>query len=128
MYRRSGLTLLVIGGLVVYALVFTPFNQELRRYTRTAEGDRVLASVVCPGSWEMLFGISEVEVKYLSDAEYCVKGARLRVTAGAFIAAVTAILGIIGVSRGRRPEPIRLRPLSEIFEQLKSPGGPSGPS
>ena len=128
MYRRSGLVIFVLGALTVFALVFTPFDEQVRRYTRTDDGRRVRATVVCPDSWSMLYGDAKADVRYLSDAEYCTKGARLRVTIGVMLAALVLTLAIRGLWRGPRPETIHLRPLSEIFEELRSSGNRKGPS
>ncbi|MEA1901961.1 MAG: hypothetical protein U9N56_00375 [Actinomycetota bacterium] len=128
MYRRSGLIVLVLGALVTYVLVFTPFDQEVRRYTRNDDGDRVRATVVCPDSWGMLYGEDEADVRYCSDAEYCLKGSRLRVTSGVVLMAVALTPAIMGLWRGPHPELIHLGPLSEIFEQPRRPGSRHGPS
>ena len=120
MYRRSGLFVLVLGALAVYLLAFVPFDQEVRRWTRDENGDRVRATASCPHAWDMLYGSGEAEVKYLSDVDYCERGARLRLSIAAFVGGLALILGIRGLIRGPRPEPIHLTPLSEIFEELKS--------
>lgn len=119
MYRRSGLFVLVLGVLAVYLLAFVPFEQEVRRYTRDENGERVRATASCPHAWDMQYGSGEAEVKYLSDLEYCEKGARLRLTIAAFVGGVALMLGIRGLVRGPRPEPIHLTPLSELFEELR---------
>ena len=54
MYRTSGIVVLLLGGLLTWSIVFTPFDQEVRRWTRTEDGGRVKATVACPDPYSIL--------------------------------------------------------------------------
>lgn len=127
MYRRAGIIVLILGALSIYVLAFVPFETTVRRYTRDDAGDRVRATAVCPNSVEMMWGEAEPDVKYLSDVKYCLKGARLRLSIAAGVGVLALALGIRGLVRGPRPDPIHLRPLSELFDELKKVAPGPGP-
>lgn len=120
MYRKSGLIVLALGAFAVWMMVFTPFETELRRYTRDDDGDRVRATMVCPAPWSVLFENAEADAKYHIDQEECIKGSRTLFTGGVLAALAALGLGIRGLIRGPRPEPPHLRPLSDVFPQLKA--------
>lgn len=118
MYRKSGLIALALGVLAVWLLVFTPFETELRRYTRDDDGQRVKATLVCPDPWGLLFEDAEADGKYHIDQEECVKGARTLFTGGVLATLLALGLGIRGLIRGPHPPIVHLRPLSEVFPDL----------
>lgn len=123
MYRKSGLIVLCLGVLAVWMMVFTSFETELRRYTRDDDGNRVRATMVCPTPWSVLFENAEADAKYHIDQEECIKGSRTLFTGGVIAALLALSLGIRGLTRGPRPDPPPLRPLSEVFPQLKAGSG-----
>lgn len=115
MYRKSGLIVLALGAALTYSLAFTTFDTQARRWERTEGGGWERASVTCPVPWGVIFGGVDPELRFRTEAELCVRPARTLVTEGIFFAAVALGLGIWGVVRGPKPDPERLRPLSEII-------------
>ncbi len=116
MYRRSGFVALTLGALLVYILVFTPFNQELNRWTKNEAGNRVKVVVVCDSPWSIFVADAEQDLRFRSDAETCERGARFQATIGVVFALASLVLGVRGIIRGPRPEPRRLTPLRDLFD------------
>lgn len=116
MYRTSGLVFLVLGGLLTWSIIFTPFDQEVRRWTRTEDGGRVRASVLCPDPYSILFE-DEVnpDISRYENEVYCRRTARRLMTGGVLTGLLTLGLGIRGVARGKRPPLQHIRPLSELI-------------
>lgn len=123
MYRRSGLIILILGALAVWLLIFTPFEAELKRYTRDENNQRIRAVIVCPTPWEVLIDRVDTDFKNITDAEYCERGARTLVAGGVLTGLLALGLGASGVWRGPRPELLHLRPLSEVLPELRKTGG-----
>ena len=80
MYRRSGLIALGFGALIVSLLLFSSFNQELNRWTKNEDGNRVKAVALCESPWSLFVEGAEQEARFRTDAEACRKGARFKAT------------------------------------------------
>ena len=117
MYRTSGIVVLILGGLLTWSIVFTPFDQEVRRWTRTEDGGRVKASVTCPAPSSVLFEDAvNPDISSFENLNYCLRTARRLMTGGVLTALLTMGLGIRGIARGKRPPIEHIRPLSEVID------------
>ena len=119
-YRRSGTILLLLGLVAVSFMSFTPFRQDIGRWTVDDDGDWRRAQILCPSAVAVVFtGAQAEDARNQFERDQCVKGAWGKLVVSAFVGVTALVLGIRGFRRGPRPEPIRLRPLSEIIGGLK---------
>lgn len=130
MYRNGGLFFLALGAVFVYFLAFTPFDEPVRRWTRPEEGSGfVQIKIECPDAWSALVLGDRVDSHSRTDRDQCVRAARTHATGALIVAIVGAVVGLRSILRGPAPEPLPLRPLSELIHRRgRSTEDPSHPN
>lgn len=123
MHRRSGLTTLLVGVIVFFPLVFAPFDEPVRRWTVSDQGDLERAQVVCPDAWSALVEVERLDTNFRIEADQCVRGARTHASVAVIVLVAALVLGVNGMMRGPAPPRTPLRPLSEVIARHANSSG-----
>lgn len=110
--RGIGAVALVIGALMVYSLVFTPFNEPVRfQWEVTPDGGRTpMTHITCPSPWSVLTHDAEPDV--ITADGFCVMPSRSLVVEGIIVAVVSILIAGVFFTRTTRPGPIHDLPVS----------------
>lgn len=118
MYRTGGLLVLLAGAVLVFFVVFMPFDEPVGRWTRPEEGSGFQqVEIECPSAWGALVGGERFDSHLRTDRDQCLRAARTHATGGALIALLFLLVGVRAVSRGPAPAPQPLMPLSELMHR-----------
>ncbi len=105
MYRTTGLTILIVGTLISFSMIFTGFNHAVKSWDIDRDtGDVSQVEIACPAPLGIVFGDAETMADPSWGAPQCAStGQRLFIT-GSVILAVAVGLGIKGIRKGHRPQ------------------------
>lgn len=110
--RGIGAVVLAIGAVMVYSLVFSPFNESVRfQWEVTPDGGRTpMTHITCPSPWSVL--IDDAEPDVITTDGFCVMPSRSLLVEGSIVAVVSILIAGVFFTRTTRPGPIHDLPFS----------------
>ncbi len=110
--RGIGAVVLIIGAVMVYSLVFSPFNERVRfQWEVTPDGGRTpVTHITCPSPWSVLMHDAEPDV--ITTDGLCVMPSRSLVVEGVIVAVISILIAGVFFTRTTRPGPIHDLPVS----------------
>lgn len=110
--RGIGAVVLVIGAVMVYSLVFSPFNESVRfQWEVTQDGGRTpMTHITCPAPWSVL--VNDAEPDVITTDGFCVMPSRSLLVEGGIVALISILIASVFFTRTTRPGPIHDLPLS----------------
>lgn len=104
MYRTTGLTILIIGALLSFSMLFTGFDHAVKSWDiDQATGDVSQVKIACPAPFGIVLGDAELRADPSWGVPQCAStGQRLFIT-GTGILALALGFGIWGFRRGPKP-------------------------
>lgn len=118
MYREGGIFALLIGIGLAFLWAFLPFSQEVSYRVSFDEGQPswTRTEVQCPHPWSVIVeGERPTGGELATTGEECVRPARTLLTGAALALIVGAAVGAYGISRGKRPPPEKIEPISKVI-------------
>lgn len=110
--RGIGVVVLVIGAVMVYSLVLSPFDVPVRfQWEVTPDGGRTpMTHITCPSPGSVLMDDAEPEVATTDG--FCVMQSRSLVVEGILVAVISILIAGVFFTRTTRPGPIHDLPIS----------------
>lgn len=110
--RGIGVVVLAMGAVMVYSLVFSPFNESVRfQWEVTPDGGRVpMTHITCPSPWSVL--VHDAEPDVITTDGLCVMPSRSLLVEGVIVALISILIAGVFFTRTTRPGPIHELPVS----------------